>query len=45
MEFTFGGRIRNAWNAFNNRYPIPNDYGSYGGSYIRPDRVQISTRN
>lgn len=45
MEFTFGSRIRNAWNAFNNRYPIPNDYGSYGGSYIRPDRVQISTRN
>lgn len=47
MEFTFGGRIRNAWNAFRNQNPYPNygDNGSYGGSYYRPDRVKISTRN
>ena len=47
MEVTFGARIKNAWNAFRNQNPYPNygDNGSYGGSYYRPDRVRISTRN
>lgn len=47
MEVTFGARIKNAWNAFRNQNPYPNygDNGSYGGSYSRPDRTRISTRN
>lgn len=47
MEVTFGARIKNAWNAFRNQNPYPNygDNGSYGGSYLRPDRTRISTRN
>lgn len=47
MEITFGARVKNAWNAFRNQNPYPNygDNGSYGGSYYRPDRVRISTRN
>ena len=49
MEITFGARIKNAWNAFRNQNPYPydeyNNYGSYGGSYSRPDRVRLATRN
>ena len=47
MELTFGARVKSAWNAFRNQNPYPNygDNGSYGGSYYRPDRVRISTRN
>lgn len=47
MEVTFGARIKNAWNAFRNQNPYPNygDNWSYGGSYLRPDRTRISTRN
>lgn len=47
MDITFGSRFKNAWNAFRNQNPYPNygDNGSYGGSYYRPDRVRISTRN
>ena len=47
MEVTFGARIKNAWNAFRNQNPYLNygDNGSYGGSYLRPDRTRISTRN
>ena len=48
METTFGSRFKNAWNAFINKNPYPNnygDYGGYGGSYIRPDRVQLRVSN
>ena len=47
MDLSFGARVKSAWNAFRNQNPYPNygDNGSYGGSYYRPDRVKISTRN
>ena len=47
MELSFGARVKSVWNAFRNQNPYPNygDNGSYGGSYYRPDRVRISTRN
>ena len=47
MELSFGARVKSAWNAFRNQNPYPNygDNRSYGGSYYRPDRVRISTRN
>ena len=47
MGLSFGARVKSAWNAFRNQNPYPNygDNGSYGGSYYRPDRVRISTRN
>ena len=42
MEFKLGSRLKNAWNAFQNKTPTSgNEYGSYGGSYYRPDRVNI----
>ena len=48
MDITFGSRFKNAWNAFINKNPYPNnygDYGGYGGSYIRPDRTQLRVSN
>lgn len=47
MELTVGSRFKNAWNAFLNKTPTSayNGYGSYGGSYSRPDRVRLSSRN
>lgn len=48
MDITFGSRFKNAWNAFINKNPYPynyGDYGGYGGSYIRPDRVQLHISN
>lgn len=47
MDISFGSRFKNAWNAFRNQNPYPdyNNYGGYGGSYIRPDRVKLRTRN
>lgn len=48
MDITFGSRFKNAWNAFINKNPYPynyGDYGGYGGSYIRPDRVQLRISN
>lgn len=45
MEFTFGERIKHAWNAFRNREPITN-CGEYNyGSYSRPDRVRLTRGN
>ena len=45
MEFTFGERIKHAWNAFRNREPITNS-GEYNyGSYSRPDRVRLTRGN
>ena len=46
MELNFGSRLKNAWNAFQNKTPTSsNGYGSYGGSYYRPDRVRLSRGN
>lgn len=49
MEMTFRTRIKHAWNAFTNRNPFPpnyyDEYSGYGGSYSRPDRVRLATRN
>lgn len=45
MEFTFGERIKHAWNAFRNREPINNYNGYYYGSFSRPDRVRLSKGN
>lgn len=46
MELNIGSRFKNAWNAFQNKTPASTyNYGSYGGSYYRPDRVRLSTRN
>ena len=47
MEFNIGSRLKNAWNAFQNKTPASayNGYGSYGGSYYRPDRVRLSRGN
>ena len=45
MEFTFGERIKHAWNAFLNRESIVNR-GVYDyGSYYKPDRVRLSRGN
>lgn len=45
MEFTFGERIKHAWNAFRNRELITNR-GEYNyGSYSRPDRVRLTRGN
>lgn len=41
MEFSFGTRLKHAWNAFRNRDPTPSGY-SY--SY-RPDRPRLSRGN
>ena len=46
MELSFGARVKSAWNAFRNQNPYPNDdYNSYGGSYMRPDRVRLTVKN
>ena len=47
MELNIGSRFKNAWNAFQNKTPTSayNGYGSYGGSYYRPDRVRLSRGN
>ena len=47
MELSLGSRFKNAWNAFQNRTPAStySGYGSYGGSYYRPDRVRLSRGN
>lgn len=45
MEFTFGERIKHAWNAFRNREPIINR-GEYNyGTYSRPDRIRLTRGN
>ena len=45
MEFTFGERIKHAWNAFRNREPIINR-GEYNyGTYSRPDRTRLTRGN
>ncbi len=44
MEFSFGDRLKHAWNAFRNRDPT--DYADLGTSYMyRPDRPRFSRGN
>ena len=47
MEIAISSRIKNAWNAFTNKYPSSYNYNnySYGGSYYRPDRVRMTRGN
>ena len=45
MEFTFGERIKNAWNAFRNREDFTNRGGYEYGSYLKPDRVRLTRGN
>ena len=46
MEFTFGERIKHAWNAFLNREPIVNrGIYDYYGTFSRPDRVRLTRGN
>ena len=43
MEFTFGSRLKHAWNAFMNKDPT---YKNYGAGYsMRPDRPRFSRGN
>lgn len=45
MPITIGSRIKNAWNAFNNKDPTSN-WQDYGIGYSRrPDRVHLSLGN
>lgn len=45
MPITFGSRIKNAWNAFNNKDPTQT-HVDYGVGYSRkPDRVHLSLGN
>ena len=43
MELTISSRIKNAWNAFQNKTPTSNN--GYGGYYRRPDRIRLSVGN
>ena len=45
MEFTFGERIKHAWNAFRNREPITNRSEYNYGTYSRPDRIRLTRGN
>ena len=46
MEFTFGERIKNAWNVFRNKDAFTPNRDEYSyGSYSRPDRVRLSRGN
>lgn len=46
MEFSIGSRLKNAWNAFQNKTPV-SSYGDYGGygTFYRPDRVKFTRGN
>ena len=43
MEFTFGSRLKHAWNAFMNKDPTYKNYGT--GYSMRPDRPRFSRGN
>ena len=45
MERPFRTRLKSAWNAFMNRRDPPIYYEEANGSFYRPDRVRMSTRN
>ena len=46
MELNIGSRLKNAWNAFQNKSPA-SSYGWYGeyGSYYKPDRPRFTGGN
>ena len=46
MELNFGSRLKNAWNAFQNKTPI-SSYGDYSGygTFYKPDRVRFTRGN
>lgn len=44
MNNSLGQRIKNAWNAFNNKLSV-SEYSYINSSYSRPDRVVMSTKN
>ena len=43
MEFTFGSRLKHAWNAFMNKDPTYKNYGT--GYSMRPDRPRFTRGN
>lgn len=45
MQFSVGGRLKHAWNAFLNRDPTTVSYGGGGYSSIRPDRLRLNHGN
>ena len=45
MQFSMGGRLKHAWNAFLNRDPTTVSYGGGGYSSIRPDRLRLNYGN
>ena len=46
MEYTFGSRLKHAWNAFLNRDPTSRYRLDYGASYsYRPDRPRLTRGN
>lgn len=46
MEYTFGARLKHAWNAFLNRDPTSDFDPNIGASYsYRPDRVRLRAGN
>lgn len=45
MELNIGSRLKNAWNAFQNKSPVSSyDYGGYG-TYYKPDRARFTRGN
>ena len=44
MELSLGGRIKKAWNAFNNKEVLNNTQYYYGSSY-KPDRIRLTRGN
>lgn len=45
MELNIGSRLKNAWNAFQNKSPTSSyDYGGYG-TYYKPDRARFTRGN
>jgi len=45
MQFSMGGRLKHAWNAFLNRDPTTVSYGGGGYGSIRPDRLRLNHGN
>ena len=45
MEVTLADRLKKAWNAFRNKSQPSSWYGSYYGSYSRPDRARLTRGN
>lgn len=43
MDFNLASRLKNAWNAFQNK--SPNYVSNYGGTYYKPDRIRLTRGN